>query len=165
MSFLKEVEDIQMYLLSIHNFDGKYYSVDIKSPKNWLMPDTLSGDNKITKFELDSASSGLIGIRFTVDLSEDTIESLFDKVKLYVRYNEEREKKDILFENTVRALKNIFDKTDLNKLKTLKFYFSNGKKQGIDREKLGEIRNSNGEEQNGFGDGEETVRSEIDGVE
>ena len=162
MSFFKEIEDIAPYLLSINNFGSKYYSIDVKSPSDWVIPNEFN-DNNITKFDVD----GAIGIRFICEFKEEDVEKLLLKVRDFIRINEERVRKDVLYAKTIELLKEVFDKNSLDKLKKLKFYFDNGKKTdlGASNGRTKEVRKGGDGVNQDIRDGEETIRETIDNNE
>ena len=62
-------------------------------------------------------------------LNEESVEKMSQNLKNIVKYNHDREEKDRLFQNKVDELKNIFEKQDLNNLKSLSFDFKPNKIQ------------------------------------
>jgi hypothetical protein len=63
---------------------------------------------------------------------------LFGNLKNIIKYNKEREEKERLFEEKVKELKNVFDKTNLSELKDLEFQVKNTFKITLDDEERGE---------------------------
>ena len=162
MSFFKQIEDLAPYLLSINNYEGRYYSIDIKVPANWVIPEEYATDNNVTKFQINNGSNegSVVGFRFTSEFNENEVEVLLVRVRGFIKFNEERIRKDFLYRKTVELLKDVFEKNSLDKLKKLKFYFDNGKRTDNKRvgESLREVTEGLGEIAQTTGTGEDVVR-------
>jgi hypothetical protein len=63
------------------------------------------------------------GFSFVSTIDEESIERTIDDILRVIKVNKEREIKDQLFKETVEKLKQTFEKTDLDKLEKLNFYF------------------------------------------
>ena len=58
---------------------------------------------------------------YVTEITEDGVQKAHINIKNIIKYNLEREEKDRLFESKVEELKQIFEKQNLDKLKSLHF--------------------------------------------
>jgi hypothetical protein len=65
----------------------------------------------------------LKGISFVSSIDDSEVSKNLIKIAKIIKLNKEKELKERLFKETVEQLKNTFEKTDLDKLKNLNFYF------------------------------------------
>jgi hypothetical protein len=65
----------------------------------------------------------LKGISFVSPIDDSEVSKNLIKIAKIIKLNKEKELKERLFKETVEQLKNTFEKTDLDKLKNLNFYF------------------------------------------
>jgi len=112
----KTLDSLQPYVIGIRYLEGTPL-VDAVFKEGWTVPD----DNKVKKVK------GNDEMNYYMLFSEVNgvgLDDLLDYVKKTIDLNIEREKKHDLLKEKVNELKEIFKKTSLEKLKRLKFNFS-----------------------------------------
>lgn len=122
MNFYKELELFQDYLHSIRKLKN-FLSFDLQFPTKWSMPKSLTEEGQILPFQAED--SNFKGISFVCELQEMEVNKVLSKITKIIKLNKEREIKEKLFKETIEQLKQTFEKTDLDKLKTLYFDFDN----------------------------------------
>jgi len=120
MSFYKELSPFVEYLHSIRKLKN-YLSFDMVFPTKWSLPKSLVEEGQIVGFE--SENQNLKGISFVSSIDDSEVSKNVLKIAKIIKLNKEKELKERLFKETVEQLKNTFEKTDLDKLKNLNFYF------------------------------------------
>lgn len=120
MSFYTELSPFVEYLHSIRKLKN-YLSFDMVFPTKWLLPKSLVDEGQIVGFEAENQN--LKGISFVSPIDDSEVSKNLVKIAKIIKLNKEKELKERLFKETVEQLKNTFEKTDLDKLKNLNFYF------------------------------------------
>jgi hypothetical protein len=120
MSFYKELIPFVEYLHSIRKLKN-YLSFDMVFPSKWSLPKSLVEEGQIVGFEAENQN--LKGISFVSSIDDSEVSKNLLKISKIIKLNKEKELKERLFKETVEQLKNTFEKTDLDKLKNLNFYF------------------------------------------
>jgi hypothetical protein len=120
MSFYKELSPFVEYLHSIRKLKN-YLSFDMVFPTKWSLPKSLVDEGQIVGFEAENQN--LKGISFVSSIDDLEVSKNLIKIAKIIKLNKEKELKERLFKETVEQLKNTFEKTDLDKLKNLNFYF------------------------------------------
>jgi hypothetical protein len=120
MSFYTELSPFVEYLHSIRKLKN-YLSFDMVFPTKWSLPKSLVDEGQIVGFE--SENQNLKGISFVSPIDDSEVSKNLVKIAKIIKLNKEKELKERLFKETVEQLKNTFEKTDLDKLKNLNFYF------------------------------------------
>ena len=120
MSFYKELSPFVEYLHSIRKLKN-YLSFDMVFPSKWSLPKSLVDEGQIGGFEAENQN--LKGISFVSPIDDSEVSKNLIKIAKIIKLNKEKELKERLFKETVEQLKNTFEKTDLDKLKNLNFYF------------------------------------------
>jgi hypothetical protein len=120
MSFYKELSPFVEYLHSIRKLKN-YLSFDMVFPTKWSLPKSLVDEGQIVGFEAENQN--LKGISFVSPIDDSEVSKNLIKIAKIIKLNKEKELKERLFKETVEQLKNTFEKTDLDKLKNLNFYF------------------------------------------
>jgi hypothetical protein len=120
MSFYTELSPFVEYLHSIRKLKN-YLSFDMVFPSKWSLPKSLVEEGQIVGFEAENQN--LKGISFVSPIDDSEVSKNLVKIAKIIKLNKEKELKERLFKETVEQLKNTFEKTDLNKLKNLNFYF------------------------------------------
>ena len=120
MSFYRELSPFVEYLHSIRKLKN-YLSFDMVFPTKWALPKSLVDEGQIVGFEAENQN--LKGISFVSATDESEVSKTLVKIAKIIKLNKEKELKERLFKETVEQLKNTFEKTDLDKLKNLNFYF------------------------------------------
>ena len=120
MSFYTELSPFVEYLHSIRKLKN-YLSFDMVFPSKWSLPKSLVDEGQIVGFEAENQN--LKGISFVSPIDDSEVSKYLVKIAKIIKLNKEKELKERLFKETVEQLKNTFEKTDLDKLKNLNFYF------------------------------------------
>ena len=120
MSFYTELSPFVEYLHSIRKLKN-YLSFDMVFPSKWSLPKSLVDEGQIVGFEAENQN--LKGISFVSSIDDLEVSKNLIKIAKIIKLNKEKEMKERLFKETVEQLKNTFEKTDLDKLKNLNFYF------------------------------------------
>jgi len=120
MSFYTELSPFVEYLHSIRKLKN-YLSFDMVFPTKWSLPKSLVDEGQIVGFE--SENQNLKGISFVSPIDDSEVSKNLVKIAKIIKLNKEKELKERLFKETVEQLKNTFEKTDLDRLKNLNFYF------------------------------------------
>ena len=120
MSFYKEITPFVEYIRSIRKLKT-YLSFDMEFPSKWLIPKSLIEEGQVVSFESEDNSKK--GISFVSIFDEINISNTLSKVAKIIKINKEKEIKERLFKQTIDQLKETFERTDLDKLKTLYFDF------------------------------------------
>lgn len=131
MNFYKELESFQDYLHSIRKLKN-FLSFDLQFPTKWSMPKSLAEEGQILPFETEDTNYK--GISFVCELKEVEVNKVLGKISKIIKLNKEREIKEKLFKETIEQLKQTFEKTDLDKLKTLYFDFDNDINLDVDEQ-------------------------------
>lgn len=90
-------------------------------PAKWSIPKSLVDGGQVVVFQ--SEDPNLKGISFVSIIGESEISKTMTNIAKIIKLNKEKELKEKLFKQTVEQLKITFEKTDLDKLKNLNFYF------------------------------------------
>jgi hypothetical protein len=120
MSFYKEIAPFIEHVRSIRKLKN-YLSFDLEFPSKWSIPKSLVEEGQVVAFESEDATKK--GISFVSMFDDKNISQTLDKVAKIIKLNKEKEIKEELFKQTIVQLKETFEKTDLDKLKTLYFDF------------------------------------------
>jgi hypothetical protein len=120
MSFYTELSPFVEYLHSIRKLKN-YLSFDMVFPSKWSLPKNLVEEGQIVGFEAENQN--LKGISFVSPIDDSEVSKNLVKIAKIIKLNKEKELKERLFKETVEQLKSTFEKTDLDKLKNLNFYF------------------------------------------
>lgn len=118
MTFYNEIELIYPYLKSVRKLKT-YLSFDILFPEKWNVPKKFIIEGKYVQQE--SQVQGMKLLSFVSEFSKDEVDLTIKNIKSIIEFNKELEQKELLFTNKVEELKRMFEKQDINKLKTLKF--------------------------------------------
>lgn len=118
MTLFNNIQNIYPYLISIRKLDN-ILSIDIVFPEDWKFPSKYLDENKVHNNGKDK--SGNILLSFISSFSNSEIQNNMESIESIIKFNREREKKDILFKNKVNELREIFTKNKLKKLETLEF--------------------------------------------
>jgi len=71
---------------------------------------------------------------FVSEITEEDVEKASGNIQNIIKYNLEREEKEKLFDSKVNELKMIFEKQNLNNLKSLQFDIKKSKIELVDNE-------------------------------
>jgi hypothetical protein len=156
MSFYTELSPFIEYLHSIRKLKN-YLSFDMVFPTKWSLPKSLVDEGQIVGFEAENQN--LKGISFVSPIDDSEVSKNLIKIAKIIKLNKEKELKERLFKETVEQLKNTFEKTDLDKLKNLNFYFEEEDETPELNVDLDDTDNDLDYEQ----DGEESIDTELVG--
>jgi hypothetical protein len=120
MSFYKEILPFIEYIHSIRKLKN-YLSFDLQFPSKWSIPKSFIEEGQVVAFESEDVN--LKGISFVCPFDDNSLSTTLTKVAKIIKLNKEKEIKEKLFKQTIEQLKETFEKTDLEKLKTLYFNF------------------------------------------
>jgi hypothetical protein len=118
MSLYKEFSSLLPYLQSVRKLK-EYFSFDVSFPITWKLPKKYVDETRVV--EQDSKTTTHRFLSFVSEINEEDVDRITSNIKSIVKYNLEREEKELLFENKVNELKGIFEKQNLKSLKNLKF--------------------------------------------
>ena len=110
MSIFTEFSGLFPYLQSVRKLED-FISFDILFPTSWKLPKKYINEEKVFEQESQSPNERLFSFLSKMDESELNIS--IDNIKSLIKYNIEREEKNILFEKKVEELKVLFEKTPL----------------------------------------------------
>jgi hypothetical protein len=118
MSLYKEFSTLFPYLQSVRKIEN-YLSFDISFPNTWKLPKKYVDENRIMEQQSNIQDERLFS--YVSEITESEIERVYQNLCGIIKYNKEREEKDKLFESKVEELKKLFEKQNLEKLKSLYF--------------------------------------------
>jgi hypothetical protein len=118
MSLYKEFSALLPYLQSVRKLQN-YLTFDVSFPTTWKLPKKYVEEDKV--MEQNSKVENYRLFSFVSEITEDGIEKVSQNIQNIIKYNLEREEKEVLFNNKVDELKLIFEKQNLKNLKNLKF--------------------------------------------
>ena len=131
MSLYKEFSSLLPYLQSVRKLES-YLSFDVSFPTTWKLPKKYVPENSVVENEATVKDHRCFS--FVSAFEEKLIEDMLINLNGVIKYNNEREEKERLFQNKVEELKNIFEKQDLTSLKNLNFELKTGKIELEDEE-------------------------------
>ena len=122
MNLYKLLLDVFPYLVSIRKLQN-YLSIDVEFPKSWKIPKKYVDEKTIV--EQESNKQDFRFFSFALEFNEQMMEKLFNNIIGIIKYNKEREEKDLLFNKKIQQLKQVFDQNRLDDLKSLEFNIKN----------------------------------------
>jgi hypothetical protein len=131
MSLYKEFSELLPYLQSVRKLKN-YLSFDVHIPNTWKLPKRFVEEDKVMEQESSEPNQRLIS--FVTQITEEGVEKTSINIRGIIKYNLEREEKELLFEKKVVELKMIFEKQTLSELKYLSFEFKKPKVKLEDNE-------------------------------
>lgn len=118
MSLYKEFSTLFPYLQSVRKLK-EYLSFDVSFPVSWKLPKKFVDETKV--MEQESTMTNHRMFSFISQIDEASVEQTSNNIQNIIKYNLEREEKELLFEKKVAELKVIFEKQTLGDLKFLSF--------------------------------------------
>lgn len=118
MSLYKEFSTLFPYLQSVRKLK-EYLSFDVSFPVTWKLPKKFVDETKV--MEQESTMTNHRMFSFISQIDEASVEQTSNNIQNIIKYNLEREEKELLFEKKVAELKVIFEKQTLGDLKFLSF--------------------------------------------
>jgi hypothetical protein len=139
MSLYKEFSTLFPYLQSVRKIKN-YLTFDVSFPNTWKLPKRFVDESKVVEQQSQIPNERLFS--FVSQIEEKDIETLSQNIQSIIKHNLDREEKEKLFQTKVEELKGLFEKTNLNNLKQLKFDIKTAKIQLEDDEE--EVRTTTG---------------------
>ena len=124
MSLYKEFSTLFPYLQSVRKLN-EYLSFDVSFPTTWKLPKKFVDETKVMEQESKITNHRMFS--FVSEIDEASVEKTSKDIQSIIKYNLEREEKELLFEKKVVELKMIFEKQTLSDLKYLSFEFKKPK--------------------------------------
>ena len=118
MSLYKEFSTLFPYLQSVRKLN-EYLSFDVSFPNTWKLPKKFVDETKVMEQESKITNHRMFS--FVSEIDESSVEKTSKDIQSIIKYNLEREEKELLFEKKVVELKMIFETKSLNELKFLNF--------------------------------------------
>jgi hypothetical protein len=131
MSLYKEFSTLFPYLQSARKIKN-YLSFDVSFPNTWKLPKKYVDESKVMEQTTTTANERLFS--FVSEITEEDVEKVSGNIQNIIKYNLEREEKEKLFDSKVNELKMIFEKQNLNNLKSLHFDIKQNKLELVDNE-------------------------------
>lgn len=137
MDLQKNILDLGDYFKEMNIVENIVYIL-VAFPNKWLISSTIKDNfNVNVTIKKDYAKDNKIGYYFYTKFDDNT-DNLFDAIKYTIDFNLQAEEKIKLLLSKVEELKDIFDKEDINTLKTLQFKY---KKKKINKKQTEEVIN------------------------
>jgi hypothetical protein len=118
MGLYSDIEEIFEYLISVRKLKT-YLSFDIELPNTWKIPKRFASEDKVV--EIQSKTENRRSFSFVSEFDEGNVDKTVENIKRIISYNKEIELKERLLQQKIQELKQIFEKTDLDNLQSLKF--------------------------------------------
>ena len=115
MSLYKEFSGILPHLKSVRKLE-EYISFDMSFPITWKIPKKFVNE-EITHFHQSTGDEKIVS--FVPKMDENDMDKVITNLKNIIKYNQEREEKEQLFQKKVEEMKALFEKSTLASLKTL----------------------------------------------
>lgn len=146
-TFYNFISKVEPYLKTVRKLKT-HVSYDLFFSDKWVMPKVVNNDIEVVKA---GNENGFVLLSFVCPIQEKSVNEVEELIEQIIKTNREREEKDKLFRSKVQELKSIFERQNLEDLKSLKF----------DVDEINSIINSNGEESNETGDRTGVITAEI----
>ena len=95
MSLFREFSALLPYLQSVRKIK-EYISFDVSFPTTWKLPKKFINEERFV--EIDSTVTNHRMFSFVSEVSEDEIELVSTNIQNIIKYNLEREEKELLFQ-------------------------------------------------------------------
>lgn len=118
MGLYSDLEDVFDYLISVRKLKT-YLSFDIELPKTWKIPKRYANEEKVV--EIQSKTENKRSFSFVSEFNQSDVDLTVNNIKNIISYNKEIEQKERLLQSKIQELKQIFEKTNLDNLQSLKF--------------------------------------------
>lgn len=118
MSLYKHILSLSPYLISIRSIEN-VISIDVTFPAEWKLIKKLVDEKSVVEEESNDPNYRVFS--FVCESSEENLNNIYNSILSVIKYNKEREEKDKLFQQKITELKQVFEKQNLEELKTLKF--------------------------------------------
>ncbi len=134
-----ELKDIFQFLVSVRKLKT-YLTIDIEFPANWKIPKKYVIEDKIV--ENEKLNENYRFFSFVTEFNEVEMNQTVSNIKKIISYNKEIEMKEKLLKQKIDELKRIFEKENLDNLRSLKFDILEEKLD--DGEEIVDTRGTNG---------------------
>jgi len=134
-----ELKDIFQFLVSVRKLKT-YLTIDIEFPANWKIPKKYVIEDKIV--ENEKLNDNFRFFSFVTEFNEVEMNQTVSNIKKIISYNKEIEMKEKLLKQKIDELKRIFEKENLDNLRSLKFDILEEKLD--DGEEIVDTRGTNG---------------------
>ena len=131
MSLYKEFSILFPYLQSVRKIKT-YLTFDVSFPNTWKLHKKFLNEEKVMEQTTTIPNERLFS--FVSEITEEDVEKASGNIQNIIKYNLEREEKEKLFDSKVNELKMIFEKQNLNNLKSLQFDIKKSKIELVDNE-------------------------------
>jgi len=145
MNYYTLLNQLKNYLKSIRIIKD-HVSFDLVLPNTWVIPKKYTENENVSVVKNSSDS-----VSFVCKFDEDSVSDTENTIKDIVQFNIDKEEKENLFRNKVKELKGIFDREDIDGLRSLKFEFDeiknmlkDNKNESEDSERVTELQESGG---------------------
>lgn len=118
MSLYKEFSTLLPYIQSVRKLKN-FLSFDVSFPNTWKLPKKFVQEDKVLEQETTTPNHRLFS--FVSEIEEEEVEKTSLNIRSIIKYNLDLEEKQKLFQTKVEELKSIFEKQNLNNLKSLEF--------------------------------------------
>jgi hypothetical protein len=118
MGLYSDIQEIFNYLVSVRKLKT-YLSFDIELPNTWKIPKRFASEDKVV--EIQSKTENKRSFSFVSEFDEENVDKTVENIKKIISYNKEIELKERLLQQKIQELKQIFEKTNLDNLQSLKF--------------------------------------------
>ncbi len=118
MGLYSDLENVFDYLISVRKLKT-YLSFDIELPKTWKIPKRYANEEKVV--EIQSKTDNKRSFSFVSEFNQSDVDLTVNNIKNIISYNKEIEQKERLLQSKIQELKQIFEKTNLDNLQSLKF--------------------------------------------
>lgn len=143
MNYYTLLNQTKNYLTSIRIIKD-HVSFDLVLPNTWVIPKKYTENEKVSVVKNSSDS-----VSFVCKFDENSVNDVEKTIKDVIQYNIDKEEKENLFRNKVKELKGIFDREDIDGLRSLKFEFDeiknmlkDNKNESEDTERVAELQES-----------------------
>lgn len=113
----ESIKSIRPYFFSLREIDGNV-SLDIKLPVTWKF-ETILSPYKTIKSKTQDKNEKVTLISLITTATQEGYDLVFECALDIIRYNEEEEEKQRLYQLKIKELQELFQKEPLNKLKEL----------------------------------------------
>lgn len=118
MGLYSDLENVFDYLISVRKLKT-YLSFDIELPKTWKIPKRYANEEKVV--EIQSKTENKRSFSFVSEFNQSDVDLTVNNIKNIISYNKEIEQKERLLQSKIQELKQIFERTNLDNLQSLKF--------------------------------------------
>lgn len=113
MIYYNFINNTKKYLKSVRVIKD-YISFDMTFPNTWSILKSQTKNVEVIKSK--SEDEGKMVISFVSQFGEESINNLENSIQSIIKYNIEKEEKEMLFKNKVEELKRIFESQKLDNL-------------------------------------------------